>query len=454
MEGSDSHFGGVIETYVAPQNAEDEWRRLKLDGHTLDRISLSRLMSLLVDLSPEVSRALWDYQRLCNPGWEITVTRPNSKTVYRKGKDALNKFLKELTDYYGTLDVIFNRLFFAAFLRGAMLAELVLDEQGRMPVDLVTPDPWRVRFKREDDPLRGRVWKLGQWQKGRWVEFGRPTIRYVPLDPTPDDPYGRPMCSPSLFATLFLLGMLHDLRRVVSQQGYPRLHIKINLQKLIEGHPQAKQLTLEQQEVWVEKIRKEVEEHYAKLQPDDAFVSTDVVEIGAPVGTLDMKSLGALGGVIEALERLATRALKTMPILMASNQSITETQGNRQWEIHIAGVKSLQHSPEVMLGKLFSLALQCQGIAANVTLKFAEIRAAEELRDAQVQGMKLNNARKAYDNGLVSQDEQAMMALGKEKADQPEPRAAAGTDDEGVPDVNDGTVDPGTMRKPGLSVVK
>jgi len=31
--------------------------------------------------------------------------------------------------------------------------------------------------------------------------------------------------------------------------------------------------------------------------------------------------------------------------------------------------------------------------------------------------MKLQNAREAYDNGLMSQDEQAQMALGREKAD-------------------------------------
>ncbi|MCI0489376.1 MAG: hypothetical protein L0229_22515 [Blastocatellia bacterium] len=454
MDKGDSYFGGVISTWVAPQNAEDEWRRLKLDGKTLDRISPSRLMSLLVDLSPEVSRALWDYLRLGNPGWEIKVTRPNSATPFKRGKDTLDEFIALLTDYYGAVDIVYNRLMFSAFLRGAMLAELVLDESGRQPVDLVTPDPWCVRFKRKEDPMRGRIWQLGQWQKGQWVEFDRPTIRYTPIDPASDSPYGRPMCSPALFATLFLLGMLHDLRRVVAQQGYPRLHITIDLQKLVEGYPQAKQLSKEDFKKWIDSIRAEVEEHYAKLEPDDAFVSTDVIDIGAPVGTLDIKSLGALAGVIEALERLAIRALKTMPILMASNQSTTETQANRQWEIHIAGVKSLQHLSETMLGRLYTLALQCQGIAAKVVIRFAEIRAAEELRDQQVLTMKIGNARKAYDSGYISQDEAAMMAVGKEKADQPAPRVAADDGDDGVPDTNDSTVDPGTMRRPGLTVVR
>src|SRR5690606_28043428 len=137
-----------------------------------------------------------------------------------------------LDDHYGSVDIVFGRLFMSAFLRGALFAELVLDSGGRVPVDLATPDPISVRFRRVQDPQRGPIWQPGQWQGGEFVPLDRPTVRYTPVDPFPGSPYGRPLAAPSLFTTLFLLAMLHDIRRVVQQQGYPRLDISLDTEKM------------------------------------------------------------------------------------------------------------------------------------------------------------------------------------------------------------------------------
>jgi hypothetical protein len=112
---------------------------------------------------------------------------------------------------------------------------------------------------------------------------------------------------------------------------------------------------------------------------------------------------------------------------MGSNEATSETHANRQWEIHTASIRSIQHPAEGLLSRFFGLALQSQGIAAAVKIKFSELRASEELRDEQVQQLKLQNAREHMTMGLISQDEQAQMALGREKADAASPRASAGT---------------------------
>lgn len=424
---------GLSRFIEAPPSPEETWRSGTLDDQTLSRMSPTRLMELMADVSPELSRALWDFLRFCNPGWEAMALRPGTEEPDRRGQAALDSMLATLKGYYGTVDVPIGRLFLGAFLRGAFMAELVLDESGRNFVDLAMPDPASARFEKQDDPVRGKIWRLGQWQAGEFVLLDSDTVRYIPLDPLPGKPYGRPIATPAMFSTLFLIGLLHDLRRVVAQQGYPRIDLVVNLEQLMQamlvdegGEPPDPDEFSE----YVSAAISEIQSVYASLQPDDAYIHTDVVTVNRPVGSVDQSSLGAIDSLIRAIERIATRALKTMPLLMGSNEAVSETHANRQWEIHVAGISSVQHSCEALLESLLGLALQAQGIQAAVKFRFAELRASERLRDAQAESAEIDNEIKKYLAGWISQDAAAQAITGQE-ADQPEPRgsesAAGGT---------------------------
>lgn len=413
-------FGAM--TIIPPPNPAGDWRALDLDAKTLGRTSVTKLADYLADLSPEVGKALFDFLRECNPGYELTAYRPGTTDVDEQAQAALDAFIFRLDDRQdGIFDVTIGRLFLAMFLRGALLAELVLDEQGRMPLDIATPDPWVVRWRRAPDPVLGTRLVLCQWQDGRLVDLDAPTIRYVPVDPMPGSPYGRPLAAPALFVCLFMLAMMHDLRRVIQQQGYPRHDIEISLKELIESAPQMAGTTQELLTL-ADQIRQQVEDHIATLQPDDTLVHTSMVKVNTPVGAVDTASMGGIASVIDWLEREATKALKSVPFLMSMSQSQTETMANRQWEAHLQGIRTMQHYAETPLSRLFTLALQAQGIAAEVQLRFAENRASEEQRYEMVRQLKVANAREGYAMGALSQDDAAQYAWGREAADVPEPR--------------------------------
>ena len=73
----------------------------------------------------------------------------------------------------------FGRIYTGAFLRGGFCAELVLDEFGRMPLDIATPDPASIRFQRRTDKVLGPIWQAGngnlaalfRWTVKRSVTF-------------------------------------------------------------------------------------------------------------------------------------------------------------------------------------------------------------------------------------------------------------------------------------------
>jgi hypothetical protein len=439
-------FGAGM-SILAPPDAESDWRGLELDGETLSRETPTRLLELLVNVSPDISRALWDFLRFCNPGFEADALAPGpAESIDTRAQAALDGFLASLKARHGSLDIVINRLFIAAFMRGAFLGELVLDQSGRLPLDIATPDPKWVQFEHRKDPTLGEVYVPFYWRGGKREYLDVETVRYLPVDPVPGSPFGRSLAAPALFTAIFALGLMHDLRRVVSQQGYPRLDVSILsdvLQKIIPGEALADPVELKR---WVDAAIADVQTAYDALQPDDAYIHLDTVQVNRPVGTVDSSSLGAVDGLLRALERQVVRALKTNPLLFGLDQTTNEAQANRQWETHVAGIKAIQHLGESLLEHLLTIALRVQGYQSTVRFRFAELRASELLRDAQVTAMNLKNARAAYDNGLVDQDGQAKMALGLDKADQPAPRVVQAADPAGGADPMDDNPDPGSMR--------
>lgn len=413
---------------IEPDRPEEDWRVLELDSKTLDRISVDDLLVILASVSPDVSRAVWDFMRMFNPGWTVEARKPGAaddSEVDPVAQAAVDQFIDDLKALYVTPDVIWNKMLLGAYIRGAFCVELVLSRNGRLPVDIATPDPVSIRFKRKKDAERGIIHIPGQWQNGDFVEFKRPTFMYVPVDAMPGSPYGRSPSAPALFTALFMIGMLHDLRRVIAQQGYPRIDIAIDLEKLATAMPADLEGDPEAFTSWINKVVADVQSVYSNLEPDDAYVHTDTVKINRPVGTVDAQSLGAIEGIIKALERMSIKALKTMPLLMGISEASTETHAARQWEVYSQGVRSLQHLAEAMLERVFTLALQAQGVAADVKFRFAELRNSEELRDEQVRSLKITNTKEEYAAGWIDQEEAAQKVVGHPPAEE-EPRSDPG----------------------------
>lgn len=410
---------GLIQGFREP---DQFWRMTDLDSQTLDRLPMAKIAELMTQLSPEVSRALFDFLRMANPGWEVTALRA-SGAVDERAKALLDEFMARLKFLYGSENVPINRLFMQCFIRGSFFAELVLDRSGRVPLDLATPDPRWLYFKQRNDPERGAVWVPFQWQNGKQVELDRPTIRYIPVDPLPGSPHGRALATPAFFVCLFAMTLLRDLRRVVSQQGYPRMDIEIAMEKVLAALPPSIKGDEEKTKEWVRGLSAEIKRSYAALQPDDAWVHTDLSKLNKPAGAVSTDALGMIDRLFAVLERMATRALKTTPLLMGLTEGTSEANANRQWELAAASIKAMQHLCEDALEHLLNIALQAQGVQSQVQFRFAELRASELMRDQQTARLQRENAAFAWAMGWISQDQAAFEGAGVEKADAEEPRA-------------------------------
>lgn len=435
-------FGALGQIISGLQSADYDWRVTSLDAGRFDTLPISRVLDLLTRLHPDLSSALWTFLRLTNPAWSYEVVDlpgRNQRPLTGRPLAATDAFVQRLNDHYRSINIMINRLFMAAFLRGGVLAELTL-LNDRTPDLIVTPDPSILQWKRipaEGDPTRHR-WQIGQYEPtGRWAHLEYPTVAYTPIDPLPDTPWGRPLAEPAVFVCVFLLGLLHDLKRVVQQQGYPRLDIAVDIAAIAEPYGDDGPQTYDEMRDFANAVITQVQSVYSTLKPDDAYIHDSSIAVNKPVGAVDTSVLGGIDTLVRVLERMSIRALKTLPVLMGVNESTTETHARIQWRVYQRNIASLQADVAGLLNYLLTQALRVQGLPGYVIWTFTQLDASDQYTNAQTRQLEIANARAAYDHGYIDQDAAAAMAVGVAKADQPAPRTVESVPNSPTPEPSD-----------------
>jgi hypothetical protein len=412
--GSTVRLGSIL-----PPPEGGDWRLENVTPDQLRQMAPADLIGRMIRISPEMSRANFDFLRMANPGHDLKAVNPGTDVPNPQGQEYLDYCEKQLDRRNGAADVVYNSHLNNAYIRGAVFSELVLSPgDGRTFVDIVVPDAYSARFRLDPDPETGsNKWQLIQGTGRDIVVLDRPTVKYVAVDQFPDTPYGTSPIAPGLFPALFLITMLQDARRVVAQQGWPRLDIMVEVAEIIATMKPDDQKDPEKVRQTVQRAVDQIADSYANLDPDQAWVHSSTVKFGTPIGAIG--NLQGVDALVDVLERMCVRAMKSQPLLFGLPEGVSEANANRQWEVQVEGVQALQRLVESTLSSHFSLALEAVGIAATAKFKFHELRAIEDLRDAQAFFQKLENSQRAELLGYWTHDEAAMYAVGHPAAATP-----------------------------------
>jgi hypothetical protein len=410
--------GYKIDQIIPPPEAGD-WRLENVSPEELRRMAPADLITRMVRISPEIARAYFDFLRMANPGHKLEAVAPGTDQPHEEGQAYLDfcEYKLSKRQNRGSPDVVYNMQLANCYVRGALFTELVLDSAAREFVDIVVPDAYSARFKVINDPeVGGQAFQLVQGTGRDAVVLDRITVKFAPIDPLPDSPYGTSPVAPGLFPAIFLITMLQDARRVIAQQGWPRLDIMIEVAQIIEIMPEQDRDKPEAIQAWVQKAVDEVASSYSELDPDEAWVHTSTVQFGNPIGAIG--NLEGVDAMIAVLERMAVRGLKSQPLLFGMQEGVSEANANRQWEVHVAGVRALQQIVAQVNSELYTLALEAQGIEAEAKFSFDELRAIERLREAQADFQLAENAQMYEVLGYKTHDEASVYATGRPAAEE------------------------------------
>ena len=385
--------------YAQHENPTQSWKTLEVQRKYLLNLPISRLTQIALDLSPQVGKGLFDFLRFCNPGWMIETESDTARAI-------VNDFMKRLTHLHGSFDVLIDRMFASIFIGGAYFLELVLNEAGTEALNIAVLDPILARFVRQEEPGLGQYWQLtqrGQTGTADIVLQDEPRVKYVGIDTLPDSPYGRPMVTPSVYASIFLLGLIQDIRRVIANQGYNRLDYSVNTEELLKLAA-AENKTDKDIAKFIASHITQIRGMIESLEIDTSYVHLDTVEVNyADSGTPG--TLPGLDILVRTLERQITNGLKSIPILMGSNESVAETHANRQLDFYIASIESIQDELAAILNDFFQIVLQIQGIQDPLKFFFRRQRIIDRKTIAETEMIVIDNIIKKVNAQLITQEQ-------------------------------------------------
>jgi len=394
-----------------------------IDLTKLQNYTAEELLELLVSVHPDVSHALHTYLRMGETKLSFTADNDRAQAVLDGLVDMFSKPLPSPGYQHGrSLDKLDGVQRLMVMVRGACAGEIVLNDQVNDVVDIVPVDPMLIWFRRHPDTQRLEPWQFVRFPRmrpgeewfGQYKKIDTPTFIYEELDPFVDDPYGRSPILPVLQVVFFHIQVLQDIKAVVHNQGYRRKDVKILEPVILKNMPAQFKNDPNAQRSWLASKYAEYQIAFQNLNPDDAFIHWDSVEIGYMQGgnTGPMIDVTKLINVIDT--QLAT-SLKTLLTLLSRHQGSTETYSSVDTQIYIKTVESARSVTKRFWSRAFALAARVRGVQTSVDADYAPIDLRTENEQQADISSRLENLESAESNFYVTPEEaarEARLAMG------------------------------------------
>ncbi len=398
--GSDLAVDFLFDQTIPPPDPSASYRTLETQRKHLLKLPYQQLAQIALDLSPEVNKGLHDFLRFVNPS-HVHGNR------YPAAERSTEQFISTLDTYYGSFRSHVDSLWSGIFLTGGAFPELVLDQGGRAPADLVFNDPNSARFRREQHPIRGPRWRLGQETRYGFKYLDEdPLVKYLGFDRLTDNPYGRPIVGPAVHSSVFLLGLIQDLRRAIANLGMSRVDYQLDaeeLLKLIDLNPDIAgddEATAQ----FINDHIAEVERVLSNLDVDDDYVHLSTVQVNYATNPMTV-NMNGLNTVVDTLQNNVVNGFKGVSALINILNSTTETHIRSQLEYFVSAIQSLQNEVSDMFETFFDVGNQVQGIQSETDFKFRRQRTADKKATAEIEEIRTNTVISKVDAGIISPEE-------------------------------------------------
>jgi len=416
---------------VLPRVAKNQ---LGLDETRFKTYGIFDLIDILIDAHPDVSYALWNFLRIGNSGYNISVHKLGSDEPYVQGEKVILKFIDSLKvpnpdrfEKSRSIDKLIDFMLLSVVTRGAASFEMVLTSDKSDVAFIAPVDPKTITFKFENN-------RFVPYQKSGSLSLDIPTFFYEGLDELIDDPYGRSPFLSALNIVLFQLQVLNDIKAVVHNQGYPRFDIMILEQVLLNRMPVSIRNNDEKKQKWLNDRLNEIISMYNSLDPDDSFVHYDSVKVDMVGGKSSGGALIDPQKLMGTIDNLVMAGLKTLSTIMGRrSQGQTESYAKMEVKLYLKSVEAIQHVVSTLMSRALTLYLNIQGKQGIVEFKFNPVDTRTELEKAQFEQIALLNYAFMRDQGWITQDEASMLAIGHKAVGEPSQRITSITNKDGKP---------------------
>lgn len=333
----------------------------------IKRLQPEQVRELIKRANPIVAKACTDFADNVSSGYTYTADKLVEDASDSPPQKLLDDFVARIDREQGGLATVIEQWSRDMFTHGGMFAELVIDIDGKTPVEIKTLSAATAQFKQSHDPIRGEYYELGQRQPfGSFNNNGSglgsldfksleddPTIQYRPIQSETNNPYGTPILDPAVFSVLMGAAFMNAFTASIQKHAFPNMLVTIDKQTFSEFSG----LTGDPLEAAFKDFLTRVTEGIKKLKPGSTLVESSAVQIGDTFGSTSRSPIGDIKDIRDFIRQEAIIAVQSQPVLMGSNESVTETHAREQTKSYARLIRRAQMAPNDVVTGYFNLIL-------------------------------------------------------------------------------------------------
>lgn len=339
----------------------------------IPEVTLKRVINILKSNSPTAAQSLANFRQMLTYGYDIE-GRP-------KAKANIQRILAMLAKRRKPLSLLLGQMADGIYCGGGLYTEVVLDEQGEDTIDFAVNDPLNAKFRYHEDKLYGGIFELVSVDHRYRIKSleAYETIQYLPLNGDVNSPFGKPYLLAGIYPALWQFILLRDVRSLLHSQLYPFVHVKVDLEKILDSVGN----DLKEAEELAIKSRNAAIESWKKKGTNTAIGTGDEVSYEIISG-LNRQNSGFIDPLLRVLGREMSSGFLTMPVFLGQNEGTTETHSDTQWLIQVAFLRSVLREVEDSVTESLNIMNRAGGIRGEVYLDMWEMDIMERLREAKV----------------------------------------------------------------------
>ena len=389
----DFFSGGAFSTVIT-QDENYDYKLQVITEVELRNKSATEILDILADSSPLLARGL--YNRHLNIISEWTWTTEEDDDA---GNEILDRAVQRIEYIGSSIPRKLGELVDAGYLKGAFFAENIFHNGEFQDIKII--DPYRAQHQKMRNDERGEFWQLVQRQNGEIVPLVSPYIRYVPLIPRTDKPYGRPMAGAALFPLIFTLGLLKAARQSMLLQAFPNRLITIDRKYLHDSGYDVDQI-----DGILTNLKKSLPNQIAATTTGTQFVQGREVAMEL-VGGVTRVSYDGLEMMIKILEKEIYAGLKEFPINFGNSEGSSLSSGNADQQDDLASLDNdaFMRQIESLMSIFGTQILNNYGNASTAVFQLKRNHSKPEKRRAERIETKVKVIEIAVNIGVITPEE-------------------------------------------------
>lgn len=372
-------------------------------------------IEIIANRDPDVSMAVWAFQRLAFQGFKIEITDLNGRRL----PDAEELF-KQQCKHWNTLsndglDGIVDNLHKTGLLYNIMMIEVVVNNKSDNTFDgIYIIDPRDIEWDLEERNGK-KQWVPYQNQNGTRKDLTKGNIFWAIANQDMTTPIGPYLLQPAISAVDYKLQTIKDSSLVLRRQGYPFNIWSLNKERLVNSLPAADKNNSKKVNEAISSAIRNAQNAASSREPTQDIVVTDDIEINKSSNSSAGSSIDVRAW-FDTVDVQIMNGVKSLGIILNRTQGNTETWGSVQMKIIVDMVESFQNKTKRLIEQVGAIWLQLNGIQGNFKMTHNPLDYQSEKQKWESQLKKDEHFQKVQNQRWLSADEAASGAIGAEKA--------------------------------------